>query len=402
MNFWECFSEAFACMKANRMRSILTMLGVIMGVFSVITIVTVGDAAKAYMNIKFEQMGANIVQIKQKAKTVNESDWLRLADMEAVSQAFGDIKAVTAYSQNIGSIRVGSRTRDAVILGTTPSYKNFRSLEILEGGRFLIDSDLRSRNNVVLVSEGLARRYFNTLNIIGKTIEVRFNNGSIANPSVVGLMKSQESGFENMFGDDVPVFILMPVTTVQTFTGSAKLEEIMVSVSSQEQLRDTGVNAVRLLEFRHGGKDRYMAANSADMQKTVTDIMNVIQLVLLVIAIVTLIVGGIGIINILLVSVTERIREIGIRKALGAKKRDIVLQFLTEAVIMTGISGLIGIFLGILAGNIASALIQIPQILNLKVVLGSLGGSIFLGMLFGVYPAKQAADLDPIESLRYE
>jgi putative ABC transport system permease protein len=402
MNIRESFLQAFACLKSNRLRSFLTMLGVVMGVFSVITIVTVGDAAKAYMNMKFEQLGANIIEIKQKYKTVNEDSWLHLEDMDTIRKAVDTIKDVSAISQNIGTVRIGSRTRDAVIIGTTPAYKNFRPFDIIDGGRFIIDNDQRIRNNVVVVSESFSLKYFNTTNVIGKTIEVKFNNGTVADVGIIGVANSEESTFENLFGDDLPVFLFMPVTTVQMLSGTKRLEEIIVSVADRDKIKDTGVSIVRLLEFVRGEKGGYMAGNSADMQKTVTDIMDVIRLVLLVIAVVTLFVGGIGIINILLVSVTERIREIGIKKALGAQKKDIILQFLTESVIMTGTSGLTGIFLGVATGNIASALIKIPQVVSLKVVIASFTGSVILGILFGVYPAKRAADLDPIQSLRYE
>jgi len=145
-----------------------------------------------------------------------------------------------------------------------------------------------------------------------------------------------------------------------------------------------------------------MAQNSADIQKAVGDVLGVVSSILLVIAVITLIVGGIGIVNILLVSVTERIREIGIRKALGAQNRDIIMQFLTESIIMTGVSGIFGILLGIIAGGIISSLIKIPPVVDWQVIIMAFLGSVALGLIFGVYPAKRAADLDPIESLRYE
>lgn len=402
MNFSESLSQAFSCLRSNRLRSILTMLGVIMGVFSVITIITVGNAAKAYLDIKFEQLGANMIEIKQKTRTVDEESWLRLEDVDTVKRAVDTVKDITAISQSLGSVRVGSRTRDAVIFGVTPSYKNFRPFLLAEGGRFINDNDLKVRNNVAVISESSALKYFGTTNITGKTIEVRFGNGGVTDADVIGAVSNEDSSFTDLFGDDLPIFVFMPVTTVQMLTGTKMLDQILVSVTSNERLKETGLSIVRLLEFSRDGKGNYMATNSADIQKTVTDIMNVIRLVLLLIAVVTLVVGGIGIINILLVSVNERIREIGVRKALGAQKRDIVLQFLTESVIMTGVSGFTGIVLGVATGVVASALINIPQVVSPAVILFSFAGSILLGVLFGVYPAKRASDLDPIESLRYE
>ena len=163
-----------------------------------------------------------------------------------------------------------------------------------------------------------------------------------------------------------------------------------------------GNRIVRALELNKGKEDVYITYSTQDAQKIFSSIIGVISGVLLVIAVITLIVGGIGIINILLVSVTERIREIGIRKALGAQKRDIVLQFITESIIMTGISGLIGIILGVIGGNIIAQMVNIPPVVDLPVIIMAFMGSVLLGLIFGVYPAKKAADLDPIESLRYE
>ena len=201
----------------------------------------------------------------------------------------------------------------------------------------------------------------------------------------------------------IPAIVYIPISTVQSiYPNSQKLNSIMVSLVDKDKLRDVGKKIVRSLELDHNTKDTYMAQNSADMQKTISDVLGVISSVLLVIAIITLIVGGIGIINILLVSVTERIREIGIRKALGAQKKDIIIQFITESIIMKGISGIRGIIFGVIAGGVISSIIKIPPVVDFKVIVMAFLGSVALGLIFGVYPAKRAADLDPIESLRYE
>jgi len=180
------------------------------------------------------------------------------------------------------------------------------------------------------------------------------------------------------------------------------LDSILVALDKEVDYKEVGNRIVRALEMSKGKKDIYMTYSTQDSQEILSSIIGVVSAVLLVIAIITLIVGGIGIINILLVSVTERIREIGIRKALGAQKKDIIFQFITESIIMTGISGSIGIFLGVLGGNIISQAIQIPPVIDVPVIIGAFLGSVVLGLVFGVYPAKKAADLDPIESLRYE
>jgi putative ABC transport system permease protein len=175
-----------------------------------------------------------------------------------------------------------------------------------------------------------------------------------------------------------------------------------VEETDNAALKKIADKVIRVLEKKHGNKDKYAVQFMSQYQDMLNSLLGIVSSVLLVVAVITLVVGGIGIVNILLVSVTERIREIGVRKALGARKRDIVIQFITESIMITGISGLIGIAFGILGGFIISSLIKIPPVVNVKVVVLAFLGSVALGLLFGVYPAKKAADLDPIESLRYE
>lgn len=404
MNFSESFKQAFDSLKANKLRSILTMLGIIMGVFSIITIMAIGNAAESYMNSQFEKIGANTISITYKSRNISQQDWLRLEDMDTVRKAAPEIKNIATVIQRSCSLRIGSKTRDSVVLGVSSQYRSFNLVEMADG-RFINDFDVSSRSKVVIVDEFFMQKYLkNEKNIIGQSITLKTPDGSSTNLKIIGVKKSGNDLFNSMLNNDnVPAIVYMPVTTVQNmYPNGARLESISVSVVEKNKLQDVGNKIVKALEMKHGKTDIYMAQNSADIQKAISDVLGVISSVLLVIAIITLIVGGIGIVNILLVSVTERIREIGIRKALGAQKKDIVLQFITESIIMTGLSGLIGIMIGVIAGGIISSLIKIPPIVDLKVIILSFLGSVTLGLIFGVYPAKRAADLDPIESLRYE
>lgn len=403
MNFLESFKQAVESLRVNKLRSILTMLGIIMGVFSIITIVALGNAAEAYMNAQFEKIGANMIQITYRESTSDQSEWLTLEDMQTISMAAPEIKNIATYIQRSGTLRVDSETRDAFVFGVSSQYKHFDLIEMAEG-RFVNDYDVSGRAKVIIVDEFFAEKYFKRTDVVGETITFRTGSGSTTNLKIIGVKKSGDDLFESMLNNDnLPTMVYMPITTVQSiFYNNKKLDTIMVTVVEKDMLRDVGNRIVKALEMQKNKKDIYMAQNSADMQKAIGDVLGVISSVLLVIAIITLIVGGIGIVNILLVSVTERIREIGVRKALGAQKRDIILQFITESVIMTGISGIIGILMGILAGTVISSIIKIPPAVNLTVVIMAFLGSVALGLIFGVYPAKRAADLDPIESLRYE
>jgi putative ABC transport system permease protein len=404
MNFSESFKQAFDSLKMNKLRSILTMLGIVMGVFSIITIMAISSATEGYMNAQFEKIGANTISITYKNRSVDKREWLTLKDMDYVREIAPEIKNIATYIQRSGVLRIGDKTKDAVVLGVSSQFKNFGLIE-MTNGRFINEFDVSKRIKAAVVDELFVKKFYKEgQDIVGEIIQLKTSSGSTVSLKIIGVMDSGDDMFEGMLSSDlIPAIIYMPITTVQSlYPDSERLASIDVTLIEKDKLREVGNRIVSYLEMKHGGKDIYIAQNSADIQKAVGDVLGVVSSILLVIAVITLIVGGIGIVNILLVSVTERIREIGIRKALGAQKKDIILQFITESIIMTGISGLIGIVLGITAGGIISALIKIPPVVDLTVIILAFLGSVALGLIFGVYPAKRAADLDPIESLRYE
>jgi putative ABC transport system permease protein len=404
MSFSESFMQAMESLKSNKLRSILTMLGIVMGVFSIITIMALGSATENYMNVQFERIGANTISITYKNMNVDRKDWLTLKDMDYVREAAPEIKNIATSIQKRGTLRIGDRTKDALVFGVSSQYKNFAIIE-MESGRFINDFDVTKRSKFVVVDELFVRKYFKEgQDVTGESIMLKTPTGTSVSLKIIGVVSSGENVFEGIMESDlIPAVIFMPITTVQQlYPNSERLSSIDVSLVEKDKLREVGKKIVKYLEMKHDSEDVYMAQNSADIQKAFSDVLGVVSSILLVIAVITLIVGGIGIVNILLVSVTERIREIGIRKALGAQKKDIVLQFLTESILMTGIAGLAGIFLGVVAGGFISSLIKIPPVVDLKVIVLAFLGSVALGIIFGVYPAKRAADLDPIESLRHE
>lgn len=401
MNFTESFKQAMDSLRSNKLRSFLTMLGIVMGVFSVITIVAIGNAAQAYMNAEFDKLGANFIQIQHKSKDLSKSDYLKTEDFDVIKKAAPEIRNIAAYTQTFGELSIGNKKRDAVVLGCSSQFFSFEVKE-LAAGRYINDIDISTNSNSVVVDEYFAKRYFKRVDIVGQTFTLKNPNSNTMKLKVVGVTKATGAFDSMMDNEDFTAVVYMPISTAQRFFNEEKLQSIYVSMTDRSELKAIGERIVKALEFKHNNKNKYAATNSADLQKSISGVLGVVSSVLLVIAIITLIVGGIGIINILLVSVTERIREIGIRKALGAQKKDIIMQFLTESIVMTGISGLIGILLGVIAGNIIASLIKIPPTVDWLVVILSFLGSIALGLIFGVYPAKRAADLDPIESLRYE
>lgn len=403
MNFSESFKQAIDSLKANKLRSILTMIGIIMGVFSVITILAVGNATQGYINSQFEKLGANTISVVYKSMSISQSDMLVNEDLNVIKNASQDIKNVGTMFQGNGTLRMGSENKNAMVYGVTSQYRNFDPKEMAIG-RYISDIDDSSRARVVIVSDKFAKKYFKKIEIIGEILTLKSQWGSTMNLKVIGVTKTADDIMGSIMNlEDYATTIYMPLGTLQEiYFNNKNLNEIKVSIVEKNKIKDVSQRIIKALELKHKNKDKYYTYSSEDVQGVFSKITTVVSAVLLVIAIITLVVGGIGIINILLVSVTERIREIGVRKALGAQKKDIVMQFLTESILMTGISGLIGILLGLAVGAIISSQLKLPPIVDLKIIVLAFLGSIGLGLMFGVYPAKRAADLDPIESLRYE
>jgi putative ABC transport system permease protein len=405
MNIIESFKQAFSSLRTNKLRSILTMIGIIMGVFSVITIVAIGNATQSYMDSEFAKIGANVLVVYYKSDTINSNDMLKNADIKAISKDVKEVKNVGTTIGGSGTIRLGAKNRTARISGISAQYKDIMPSEMWKG-RNINEIDNSTRSNVVVITQEFAQANFGKTNPIGQKLRVSMSSGSSLNLRVVGVTKSEESPFGGMIdSDSKPVSLTIPMTTLQAYNSTNdSIDYIYASIDEKDDaaLKKIGDRVIKVLESRHGNKDKYALQFMSDYQKQLNSILGIISAVLLVIAVITLIVGGIGIVNILLVSVTERIREIGVRKALGARKKDIIIQFITESIMLTGLSGLIGILMGILGGFVISSLIKIPPVVNVKVIVLAFLGSIALGLLFGVYPAKRAADLDPIESLRYE
>lgn len=403
MLFGENFKQAYISLKSNKLRSILTMLGIIMGVFSVVAILAISNAAKVFMSTEFEKLGANTIYAQYAGDGDNATELLTLDDLENIVKGMPEVKNLTAAQVFSSSLHTeGGEERNATLIGTTSQYTSFNVLEMAEG-RFLSAADVEGNRRVAIIPDTFAKETFGTLEVLGKELSLFNDYDEVMKYRIIGVLSTEGDLFSSMLaGLDLPVEVIVPITTVQEFYDNEYITQIQISVNDDVDLKAAGNKLIRLLEFTHNAEDVYFATSVEDIQQSVGSVLNVVSAILLVIAIITLVVGGIGIINILLVSVTERIREIGLRKAIGARKKDIILQFLTESVIMTGFSGLIGIILGVSVGGIISAVINIPPVVDLKIIISTFMGSVVLGIIFGVYPAKRAADLDPIESLRYE
>jgi len=403
MHFGENIRQAFISLTTNKLRSILTMIGIIMGVFSVVAIMAISNATKVYMTSEFNKLGARSIFINFQGYNDYPEEYLKMDDYQKIKDNVEEIDYMSAsMGWYNGSVQTEDGRRTAYMLGSTEKFKDFQNLTMGKG-RYISESDNEGMRHVAVVTSDYAMEFYGSTDIIGEEIKVYNYYEASMRLKIVGVIDVENEIFGQMVqNENPPIKVYMPITLMEDFYQTDQIGELEVSVKEGYSIEKVGQKIIRMLDFLHGTEKAYDITSVADVQESVSSVLSVISSILLVIAVITLVVGGIGIINILLVSVTERIREIGLRKAIGAKKRDIILQFLTESIMMTGFSGLIGILLGVLTGAIISSVIKIPPVVDFKSIFFAFMGSVLLGLIFGVYPAKKAADLDPIESLRFE
>ena len=399
--------QAWHAMGANKLRTFLTMLGMVIGVFAVVLMMAIGQGAQQAVKTSIESMGSNLFIVFSGSSTSSgarmgsgAAPTLTVVDADAIAELSG-AQIVAPVQPGTAQVLYGSNNWSTSVIGTTPSYLDVRSWPVVEGLAFT-EADLRSAARVVLLGRKVADTLFGDEDPVGKIIRVR-NIPFV----VAGVLGTKGQSLDGRDQDDT---IVMPLTTAQRkvfgtpFQGSVRF--IYVQTASAEAMPVVEESINTLLRQRHrlreGQDDDFSVLNLTAMANSAAEIARIMALLLGAIASISLLVGGIGIMNIMLVSVTERTREIGVRKALGATRWNILFQFLTEAVVLCLLGGLIGILLG---GGVAtwlsSAFEWNTQISAMSIVL-AFGFSAVIGVVFGVWPARRAAQLDPISALRYE
>lgn len=405
--FLEYLKMAFSNLKSNKMRSFLTMLGVIIGISSVILIMSLGNGAR---NVITEQMaGIAAGQIALYTFDETGSYYITNDDIAAIRESVPGIKGVNSTMGCDGTTSTKKGEFSVMASGQMASYQYFSNTGI-RSGRYFNESEYLSGQPVCLIGESDAVRLFGSADVVGMNLDVTLW-GTEVSLKIVGVEKAEE---ENMFTftyDNSPISLVFPLTVLEQVYGM-EFDDFYQIYLLAEQDADTAAittQVVDLLERRHQcqGEDIYQYESFSDMLSTVNTVINVVTMLISMVAAISLIVGGIGVMNIMLVSVTERTREIGIRKALGAKTRSILLQFLSESAIITMIGGLIGIISGIagafLVAKIVSAvnpMLAFTPSVSIVTVLTTTLFSSGIGLFFGIYPAKKAAKMSPIEALR--
>ena len=392
MSVTQSFRMALKSLATSKMRALLTMLGIIIGVASVIVIISLGDGMSNMINSEFEKVGTNQLQVMLYGWGSNRNatvdDMYQLAEENS-----GIITAVSPTVSVQGTVKVGGESYTSTsIVGVSEEYQQVNKALETTGGRFLQYIDVARMQHVCVIGSYLDQEAF-LGDSLGKTLSI---NGQAY--TVVGVL-SEQSG-STSYGSDNYVYI--PYTNATRLNGNADISGYYF-VAADETVNNQAKAAIESrLKQIYGDDDYYMVISMSDMVSMLGDIQGTVMTVLVAIAGISLLVGGIGIMNIMLVSVTERTREIGIRKSLGAKRKDVRRQFIIEAGTTSAVGGVIGIVLGILLANVAGSLVGIQAIPSMTAILTAFGVSVGVGVVFGYLPANKAAKLNPIDALRYD
>ena len=406
--FFSMLSEAWHAMSANRLRTFLTMLGMVIGVGAVVLMMAIGEGAQQSIKRSIDSMGSNLFVILSgsssssgsrsasgSSSTLNMNDATAIGDLE-------DINAFAPISVGNAQIIYAGNNSNSAIVGTTPSYFSIRRWDV-ESGELFSDSDIRSANRVALVGKTVVENLFgDEIDPIGKTIRIKKSPFL-----VVGVLEGKGQSFDGRDQDDT---VIVPITTAQRklfgnqIPGSVRM--IMAQAKSEKYMGVAEDAINDLIRQRHNIRENaesdFSVRNLTAMAKTASDTAKTMSMLLGAIASISLLVGGIGIMNIMLVSVTERTREIGIRMAIGAREKDILLQFLLEACVISIVGCMIGIALGLGGALLVKKMVGAEILISMRSIVLAFSVAASVGVFFGYYPATKAAKLHPIEALRYQ
>jgi len=407
MKIYDILDETFSALLSNKVRSGLTVLGIVIGISSVISMLAIGNGSQASIESSIQSIGSNLLIVSPGSQRRIGGDisagrgsakTLILADATAVSDSVSNIKAVAADVSGRYQVTAKGTNTNTQVVGTVAEYSEVKNVSI-NLGRFIGEQDVKNNSKVAVLGSSVSEDLFaSSSNPVGQII--RINKIEF---KVVGVTTAK--GGNGMNSQDNMIYI--PISTAQKFmTGSNYLSTINISVNDSENMTTAQNDITELLLSRHKISDPTKAdfsiMNQTDILSSASSITGTFTALLGAIAGISLVVGGIGIMNMMLMTVTERTREIGLRKAIGAKRRDVSTQFLVEAIILTMFSGVIGILLGWFISWIVSTFASIETAVTLSSVLLAFGTSTIIGIIFGYYPARRASALNPIEALRYE
>jgi putative ABC transport system permease protein len=389
--------------RRNLLRSFLTILGIVIGVAAVITMVTIGRGATQAVSDQISSLGTNLLMVRPgqrlgPGRDAAGSSPFKIADAEAIAAQVGGIAAVAPQSSTGVTVVQGARNWSTQVIGTSDAWFTTGNWSLAEG-RVFSDVEQRAGAAVCVIGATVRRELFGNADPVGSSLRVRQFSCE-----VIGLLGSKGQGG---FGQDQDDVIVLPINTVQRrLTGNTNVGTLMVSVADGADTAQVQRDIASLLRERRrlapGDENNFNVLDTQQLAQTLSGTTQVMTMLLGAVAAVSLLVGGIGIMNIMLVSVTERTREIGIRLAIGAMEREVLLQFLIEAVVLAALGGLIGVVLATAASLALAQLMSVPWMFDPSINLLSFAFAAVIGVVFGYFPARRAARLDPIEALRHE
>lgn len=401
MNIREALRFSYQSLKANKVRTLLTALGLVIGNASVILVVTISLTSRDYILDQIRGIGSNLVYANYEAGSMTatqvEADFVKLADVEAVRQSLGGrINAATGVMTNYDRMLIGGREQDIAVLGSDDQYKTVRNLVIL-AGRFMDANDVAMRNKVAMLTEELARKLYGSQPAaVGQILKLHGLQFT-----VIGTFKEKTSSFG--MSELTAETVLIPITVLRYFTSSERIDPLYVQVRDAAEVPAVTREVRQIIEGRHREGARYRVENLAGILEAAQNIATILTIVLIMVSAIALVISGIGIMNIMLVTVTERTREIGVRMAIGASRRWVLHQFLLEAVLISVGGGIVGILAGValpLSVQFFTDQFAIP--ISVWSIVIAFGVSAVVGLVFGLIPANRASRLNPTEALRYE
>lgn len=392
---YQSFKMAVKAIAGNKMRSFLTILGVVIGVVAIVVLVSIGQGANSSVVESIEGMGTNLITANINARRMNPIDLDSLNEL-ALNEAISYVAPISSVS---GTVKAGTTTYDdGVVQGTTPGYESIRNWTVAEG-RFLQQPDIDNRSFVAVIGSEAATEMYGTTHAVGETFSL--NGYTLTVVGVLAQVGSSASGSNDNQ-------ILIPFTLAQRLSNQTSISSFYVSAASSSQVEQAQAAVESYLEKAFANFNtnsfgtQYSVFNQSEMLSTLSETTNTLTLMLGGIAAISLLVGGIGIMNIMLVSVSERTREIGIRKAIGAARGNILMQFLIESLVVSLMGGLLGLAISVAAVKALAPVLQMTLTIPVNVAWMAIGFSVFIGVVFGMYPANKASKLRPIEALHYE
>jgi putative ABC transport system permease protein len=398
--FFSTILLSLRSIRRNLLRSFLTILGIVIGVSAVVTMVTLGNGATLAVQNQISGLGTNLLQVRpgQRMMGTGNAPTFKDTDADAVAQQIGGIYAVAPEARATATVVAGGRNWSSSVIGSTNEWLKTGNWKLAVGREFTAD-EIRAGSAVCIIGATVRRELFADADAVGEQMRVK-----AFSCEVVGVLESKGQG---AFGNDQDDMVLVPLNTLQRrITGSKRINTLLVSMedgSEPERVKASLRQLLReLRKLAESDEDNFNILDTKQLADTLSGTTKVLTTLLGAVAGVSLLVGGIGIMNIMLVSVTERTREIGLRLAIGALEREVLLQFLIEAVVLAALGGLVGIALATVASMVLAGVMGVPYVFNVGVNLLSFVFSAVIGVVFGYFPARRAARLDPIEALRHE